>query len=736
MCFALFTFSFCFGQQDFNAYKSLRSEGAVPADFSTPVSQKVQQDLNTENHGMTPANAKKFSQKVHFEVDNMLHSGMVIYGDEVSVYVRGVADKLLANDPALRTSLRFYTIKSSASNAFSTDQGIVFVTTGLISQLTNEAQLAYVLAHEIAHYTEKHVVETFELTSGPGVQKKNIRDLSIYSKEKEFEADKIGLKLYHAAGYDPDQLEPVFNVLMYSYLPFEEVEFPISYFNTAEMYVPALVFPKEKFPIQAVEDYDDAKSSHPNIKKRKDRMEEAAEAYTGWGDSSFLLGEARFMYVRNLCRFESVRTHLIEGEYIAAFYAVFILEQDFPGSLYLKRMKAQAWLGIVNKKIDGKIPLNSSKSSELEGEIATFEYMIRKLNKDALITLALRQVYDAHLQFPEDPEIQAIYKHFLTHIVASKQFHENIYFPLNLDAAVKAWQEQKYKPVVADSVATGVSQPAKTLSKYEKIEARRKGASKSGIPEANKEIDSAKFYCYGIPDILRDSVFNATVKTLRKKNNEREETKDSLQLSTGPVQYEQELYQDLHTLIVVEPLVFSYQHTDFNMERSEALKQKITKAMTASAGESSVNTHLLSRAQLTEEAGTAIFNEKNILFTYLFQAAESNDAVFPVDYLALQEIQQKYQTPSILFTLVEHKFKSMGPAFILTPVFPLSSFLLPILMRHRHNTELNLLVLDLHTAEIDLKYNYTFRDNPNKQHNLGAHLYHIFQCLSAKPINQ
>lgn len=78
---------------------------------------------------------------MHYAINDLLHSGLVVYGDEVSVYVGKVADKLLEKDKPLREKLRFYAIKSNETNAFSTYQGIVFVTTGLISQLSTEAQL-------------------------------------------------------------------------------------------------------------------------------------------------------------------------------------------------------------------------------------------------------------------------------------------------------------------------------------------------------------------------------------------------------------------------------------------------------------------------------------------------------------------------------------------------------------------------------------------------------------------
>ena len=162
LCFLVFTYNVC-AQQDFNSFKTLRSEGKIPDDFSRLTVEKIQEDKGNTDRSLSKAQEKIFLEGIHYGIDQLLNSGMVIYGDEISNYVSDVADKLLKKKFAsLRGKLRFYTIKSNASNALSTDQGIVFVTTGLLSQLTSEAQLAFILAHEIAHYQEKHVVESFE----------------------------------------------------------------------------------------------------------------------------------------------------------------------------------------------------------------------------------------------------------------------------------------------------------------------------------------------------------------------------------------------------------------------------------------------------------------------------------------------------------------------------------------------------------------------------------------------
>ena len=55
---------------------------------------------------------------------------------------------------------------------------------------------------------------------------------------KEFEADKLGVKMFHDAGYSEDEIFATFDVLMYSYLPFDEIEFPTTYFSNENIFIP------------------------------------------------------------------------------------------------------------------------------------------------------------------------------------------------------------------------------------------------------------------------------------------------------------------------------------------------------------------------------------------------------------------------------------------------------------------------------------------------------------------
>lgn len=115
---------------------------------------------------------------------------------------------------------RFGLVRSDAVNAFAAPGGIILVTTGLVRQLQNEDELAFVLAHEVAHVMRQHhyrVVVRQRLAqaaaqalqaTGQGPADPNLSQASaqMYArgldKEAEFEADRLGVELATRAGFD------------------------------------------------------------------------------------------------------------------------------------------------------------------------------------------------------------------------------------------------------------------------------------------------------------------------------------------------------------------------------------------------------------------------------------------------------------------------------------------------------------------------------------------------------
>ena len=99
------------------AYQPLTCKGEIPLEFRTVTAAKVQQAQSEEKKSTRTYSEKKrineFLLKTNYVIDALLTSGKVLYGDSVTTYIEEIADKLLIDDPALRSELRFYTVKSS-----------------------------------------------------------------------------------------------------------------------------------------------------------------------------------------------------------------------------------------------------------------------------------------------------------------------------------------------------------------------------------------------------------------------------------------------------------------------------------------------------------------------------------------------------------------------------------------------------------------------------------------------
>lgn len=116
-------------------------------------------------------------------------------------------------------------------NAFALPGGQVFITAALYSKLENEDQLAGVLGHEIGHVIHRHGAERMakmDLTNGlTGAAVVASGDYNTqaaaqmignlinmkYGREQELESDDFGVRLMMEAGYDPEQLKGVMDIL-------------------------------------------------------------------------------------------------------------------------------------------------------------------------------------------------------------------------------------------------------------------------------------------------------------------------------------------------------------------------------------------------------------------------------------------------------------------------------------------------------------------------------------------
>lgn len=164
----------------------------------------------------------------------LLGAADLVKSDALQQYVNKVGRHVAVHSGRPDLNWTFGVIESPSVNAFAAPGGYIFVTRGLYALLQNEAELAGVLAHEIAHVNKRHHVRLMQKQravsmgqeflikkSGNDTVKKLVGNgaeilARSLDKESEFEADRLGVYYATKAGYDSYGLPAVLDRLQAS----------------------------------------------------------------------------------------------------------------------------------------------------------------------------------------------------------------------------------------------------------------------------------------------------------------------------------------------------------------------------------------------------------------------------------------------------------------------------------------------------------------------------------------
>jgi predicted Zn-dependent protease len=155
-----------------------------------------------------------------------------LYEDQtLQDYVQSVGERVAAQTPITDWNFRFFVLDDSEVNAFTPGGGYVYIHRGLLKYLNSEAELASVLGHEIGHDVARHPAraETRGILMSVGAvaaavasgseaiaQMANIGAtawLQGYGRDSEMEADRLGLEYATKAGYRPEAMADVQQIL-------------------------------------------------------------------------------------------------------------------------------------------------------------------------------------------------------------------------------------------------------------------------------------------------------------------------------------------------------------------------------------------------------------------------------------------------------------------------------------------------------------------------------------------
>ncbi len=161
----------------------------------------------------------------------------VIDDVQINDYLNVLGNHLVSYSENPKQSFHFFVIKDSSINAFAVPGGFIGVHSGLIMTTRSEGELASVLAHEIAHVTQRHIARTIEASQRLTVPKiaaiiaaaivtgiapqvgqaafaaimaGNIQMQINFTRLHEKEADRIGIQTLANSGFEPNEMPNFF----------------------------------------------------------------------------------------------------------------------------------------------------------------------------------------------------------------------------------------------------------------------------------------------------------------------------------------------------------------------------------------------------------------------------------------------------------------------------------------------------------------------------------------------
>lgn len=316
--------------------------------------------------------SKKSESKLFYEsfkeiknsIKSISNDSLLMSNDLITNYLQSLISAIQKRNPTI--SNRKFTLlsyRTSVPNAASYGNGIILYNLDLFTKLNNEAEVAFILCHEMSHDIKEHFLESikksYELKMDPKIKQqfedvkkekynqlksyenylaKYIQSITSKKRENEVQADSLGLVLFVNAGYNiqdayntMDRLDSIDNQFYLNKIDYEKMFNSINFkFKSSwlkqeqeeETITGGNLKPNEK---------PDSLKTHPDCKFRLESMKKLALK------SEFNQeNKNNFVYIKKVAEFEMLQVFLDEKNLSNGVYNNLQLINMYPSVSYLK----------------------------------------------------------------------------------------------------------------------------------------------------------------------------------------------------------------------------------------------------------------------------------------------------------------------------------------------------------------------------------------------------------------
>ena len=406
----LLKYAGAFAQLEFN-YFPVKTEKINKTKYKESLLQKLKEDKQKIDSKYKKKLEKIYDEKFDYIVSN-IDSSDFYFDDTINFYFQNILKNIQQANPILnKPEIKLYVSRATYPNASCLGEGSLIFNIGLLRYLKNESQIAFIICHEFAHYTQNHVMkattEYLENLYSKETQEKlkEIKNTQFgaYKKAQEFtkayvfdsrkhgrlhesEADSIAFLYLKNTKYDENEALTALALLdstdtekyrdsiqLNTFFDFKEFPFKNSWIAEEKKFV---------FLKDTVSEMEkDSLKTHPDCQKRVENLLKM-KTISNESKSKYLQPISLFNKIVDYSDFECIENRLKYKNLDGAFYLTLKLLKKYPKNVYLHKSLNKCFdviiSGITNHNLNNYLDLPSPFQEKDYKIVVRFLNNIRK----------------------------------------------------------------------------------------------------------------------------------------------------------------------------------------------------------------------------------------------------------------------------------------------------------------------------------------------------------------------
>jgi predicted Zn-dependent protease len=400
-----------FGQaQDF---VPLALHGPRSTDLMAQIDKHLRGDLRRGESPETWIGQVRLRQAAFLK--RMVRAHAFVDNDSLQCYVERYFDRLVQTNALQEKSRLVLIMNSPESNAACYGSGVFIVTSGLLANMPDEASLAFILAHEIAHDELSHVQQTLRVLSreresrNPGAAfarilltdvnedyidafRTTLYASAAMSRDHEMHADSLALSFICHAGYQASSAAHALSTLaslreadmndLFASLSFNDFPFKEHWLNERlKVY--------HRKPANTFLWSFDSLRSHPQMERRIQSLSRYDHRpANATGNKAIMVDEEKRQRIATLMAFQSIEAAYQMSQYDIALFNLLRQLKSHPGNAYLVTRTAGILVDLFHAKNEGDLSVLSQFTSSLSDSERLVNNFLFNMSKEEVAELA------------------------------------------------------------------------------------------------------------------------------------------------------------------------------------------------------------------------------------------------------------------------------------------------------------------------------------------------------------